>query len=362
VKILLRNQDSKRWEAVESADYSAEHELQRLLAETPSLIPITELREGAVQLVAAVREVGLPGSGTTDILAFSAEGDIAVVECKLAANSEIKRKVIAQLLEYGAYLWGMTYSELDEIIAHKTGKNLAEFVNAAIGEPSWDEEAFRKQVQVNLEQGAFILVIAVDAMNDELIRTIRYLNNCGNPSFIFTSLEMRRFQRDQTEILVPHLFELASSTNPKSNGKRKRWTEARYFQEVDEKLSTEMAEMIRDIYKWSKSRADRVWLGIGEKTGSYTYHYLRNGKTISVFSIYTTGEFILNYHYLSSTINATQMQWFHQALISIPAFQNIQADFKHPQSIQIEHNLLKRQDDIDKFKEVVEELGKRLSK
>ncbi len=67
MKILLRNQSSKKWKPIESADYTAEHELQKLLAETPSLIPINEIRENSPQLVAAVREVGLPGSGTTDI-------------------------------------------------------------------------------------------------------------------------------------------------------------------------------------------------------------------------------------------------------------------------------------------------------
>jgi hypothetical protein len=68
MKILLRNQSTKKWEPIDSADYSAEHKLQRLLADTPSLIPISEIRENFSQLVASEREVGLPGSGTTDIL------------------------------------------------------------------------------------------------------------------------------------------------------------------------------------------------------------------------------------------------------------------------------------------------------
>jgi hypothetical protein len=61
-----------------------------------------------------VCEFGLLGSGLTDVLAFSVVGDIAFIECKLAANEEIKRKVIAQVLEYGAYPWGMSYDELNE--------------------------------------------------------------------------------------------------------------------------------------------------------------------------------------------------------------------------------------------------------
>ena len=360
MKILLRNQPSKKWEAVDSADYKAEHELQKLLAETPSLIPIGEIRSNSPQLVAAVREVGLPGSGLTDILAFSAQGDIAVVECKLAANSEIKRKVIAQLLEYGAYLWGMTYPELDELIFHRTNKSLAELVGEAAGDPSWDEEAFRERIQANLEQGAFILVIAVDAMNDELVRTIRFLNTCGNPSFAFTSLEMRRFQKGATEILVPHLFELPNPQKAASGGKRKQWTDARFFAAITGQLSPETVALIRDLYDWSNARADRLWFGIGEETGSFTFHYLLNGKTVSVFSVYTSGRLTVNYGYLSVSLNSDAMQWLHQALTAIPTFQNIPPDLKHSPSIQIEQSLAKRGQDFEQFKAVVEELGQRI--
>jgi hypothetical protein len=37
---------------------------------SPSLIPVDEIRDGMPPLVAAVREFGLPGSGSTDLLAI----------------------------------------------------------------------------------------------------------------------------------------------------------------------------------------------------------------------------------------------------------------------------------------------------
>lgn len=69
------------------------------------MVSIDEIREGTLPLSLAIGELGLPGSGVTDILAFSPQGDIALIECKLAANQESKRKVIGQILEYAAYLW-----------------------------------------------------------------------------------------------------------------------------------------------------------------------------------------------------------------------------------------------------------------
>jgi RecB family endonuclease NucS len=362
MKILLRDQDTKKWEPIDSVNYSAEHELQKLLAETPSLIPISEIRENSSPLVAAVREIGLPGSGSTDILAFNPEGDIVVVECKLSANTEIKRKVIAQLLEYGAYLRGMSYEDLDGLVLHRTGQNLAELVGQAASDPSWDENEFRNCIQEKLNQGGFILIIAVDEMNEELTRTIRFLNECGKPNFAFTSLEMRRFQKETTEILVPHLFELMKTSRSPVSGKRTQWTEAKFFETVDEKLSADSVKMIQDIYHWSKVKADRIWFGIGEETGSFTFHYLKNGKTVSVFSVYTSGRLSLNYGWLSQAINDENMKWLHQGIISIPTFQAIPADFKRWPSVQIEQTFVTRPDDLSQFKAIIDDLGKRVHK
>ena len=189
VRILQRVKGVKGWKVIESAEYRGEAELQHLLNESPSLIPIDDIREGASPMIVAVREFGLPGAGNTDLLCFSAEGDIAVIECKLAANAEIKRKVIGQILEYAAYLWRMSYEELDQRVQAKRGKPLATLVNDAVASSDWDEENFRTAVQESLRKGSFILLIAVDTINEELSRTISFLNGCGDPGFSFCALE-----------------------------------------------------------------------------------------------------------------------------------------------------------------------------
>ena len=90
MKILMRETKEQKWELVESNIYAAETELQELLATSPDVISMDEIRPGAGPLVAAVREFSLP-VGYIDILAFTARGDIAIIECKLARNSQAKR-------------------------------------------------------------------------------------------------------------------------------------------------------------------------------------------------------------------------------------------------------------------------------
>lgn len=95
----------------------------------------------------------------------SANGDITIIECKLATNDEAKRKVIGQVLEHAAFLWQMSYEELDNRVRQRLGRSLSEAVTGAVADPDWDEEAFRQSLSTALAEGSFTLVIAVDGIN-----------------------------------------------------------------------------------------------------------------------------------------------------------------------------------------------------
>jgi len=272
----------------------AEMELQKLLIEAPSLIPVDEIREDISPFVIAVDEFGLPGSGNTDVLAFNPKGDIAIIECKLAANPESKRKVVGQILEYGAYLWEMNYETLNERVKKRKGKSLSQLIEEAINrEPinaqprnegtaeesatmEWDEEEFRSKVEEQLKSGSFLLIIVVDEINEELKRIVRYLNECGNPAFSFHALEMNRFQSGNVEILVPYLNGV--STKPPTTSRRKPWSEREFFDVLTENVP-DIVDMVRNLYEWAKSIAkkggSKVSFGTGVETGSFTFHFIR---------------------------------------------------------------------------------------
>jgi len=287
MKILIRGQKDNEWHLVESAAYSREAELQRLLAESPGLISIDDVRPNAGPLVLAVREFGLP-IGAIDLLAFSAGGDIAVVECKLASNPEVKRKVIGQVLEYGANLWELSYEELDEGVRLRCGASLAELMESAVQSPEWDEESFRSNVEASLANGNFILMIVVDEINDELARIVRFVNVCGSPSFEFAALEMRRFQAENAEMLVPRVIGPAQS--PKSRAKSEpgtQWNEATFFAELQRRQGDEAVLAARGILDWTKKM--QVWWGKGRQTGSFVAYLDHNGRAHQMFAVYTYG-------------------------------------------------------------------------
>lgn len=195
------------WKVVSAVAYVDETELQRLLFDVPGVLSATQF--GGPEFLVAVREFGLPGSGSTDLVAVAADGSILVAECKLAKNDEIKRKVIGQIFEYAAYLWKMPYEEFAARFERLAGAAIEDLTRSKVelrtgSADDWNAGEFRSQVTSNLAQGNFTLAIVVDALNDELSRTISYLNERGRQGVLY-ALQILRYADGGVEVLVPQL-------------------------------------------------------------------------------------------------------------------------------------------------------------
>lgn len=95
----------------------AEHELQlqEQLKLHPELLPLDEL--GLVGPAVVVgRESGLD-SGRVDLVLLGHGGDLALVEFKTSPQNPDFRECLAQLLDYGSDLWGMTVEEFGARVA-----------------------------------------------------------------------------------------------------------------------------------------------------------------------------------------------------------------------------------------------------
>jgi hypothetical protein len=211
MEILVRSNLANKWEKAQEQRFENEAALQNILYEAPDIIPIEKLGENIAKPRLFVKEAGLPGSGNTDLIGIDENGGITIIECKLATNPDIRRKVIGQVFEYAAYLWQMTYDEFDSICSRteKWGeKRLADVMREIMkgaGE-EWSEEIFRDEVSSSLAKGDFRLIIAVDALNDELRRIIEFLNSRGEVAPRIYALELRQFATPQLQMLVPELF------------------------------------------------------------------------------------------------------------------------------------------------------------
>jgi hypothetical protein len=118
-------------------------------------------------------------------------------------------------------------------------------------------------------------------------------------------------------------------------------------------------DIVKDLYQWSKKAADRIWFGTGVETGSFTFHFVKEGKTVAVFTIYTDGRLVLNYGWLSPQLSSDIMQEFHSKVTAISPFSRIPADFSKYHSIRIAE-AFKSPEYLESFKQVVAWLHSRI--
>lgn len=289
MEILLRKKGTRKWEKVGEQKFTNEAVLQDILYKSPEIIPLEKLGGNIKEPKVFVKEAGLAGSGSADLIGIDESGGITIIECKLATNADIRRKVIGQLLEYAAYLWQKTFEEFDEICsrAEKWGnKHLLDILRekmGVIGEP-WSDEEFRQKISQTLTNGDFRLIIAVDTLSDELRRIVEFVNSRGENAATIHVLEMRQYETPELQMLVPELF--GSRPTPTDTPRGRQWDEPSFFQQMATQRSDDETEVVRELLKWAKSNMSRIWWGKGAKYGSFAPVLDRNGNSYTVIAVY----------------------------------------------------------------------------
>jgi hypothetical protein len=218
-----------------------ERELRNRIWESPSLLP------GFDAPAAAAKEVPVRRAGSADVVVVDAEGKIAIVECKRAANPECRRWVIGQVLEYAAGLWKLEYEDFERLLAARGTALTKPFKDV----PGWDGENFRSAVSRNLGAGAFQLIIAVDEMTEslkkKLNRAVVFLNCHTQPDVGVLAVALPR-GAPPGEVYGEDC-EGVGPLKPKL--KPDRWTL------MDEISSPDATLVAEDLLDWADSREPR---------------------------------------------------------------------------------------------------------
>lgn len=228
------SQDEKERERREEKESA----LRDRIFEEPSLLP------GFDEPLAAAKEVPVRRAGSADVMVVDAEGEIAIVECKRASNSESRREVIGQVFEYAAGLWKLDYENFKRLFRAARGTTLTKRFESIDG---WKEETFGRAISQKLQDGDFRIFIAVDEMTEQLKkklnRTVTLLNSqLPNVQFLAVAVPgsgpAERYGDDPDAI---------SALPPKL----KRWTLIEQFDSEDAQIVAE------DLFEWADDKKSR---------------------------------------------------------------------------------------------------------
>ena len=261
-RILVRQVGSDAvWSSPEISTYDNEAHLQALLVADPSRVP------GVTDEATAVAELSTSG-GPIDVCIVESDGGLTVVECKLASNSERRRMVIGQVIDYASAIWMDGAESFLTAWQARGGSDLSEVLTP-------DALADLKR---NIAEARINLCLAVDAIDDDLRRLVEYLNRVTVDHVRVTALELGYARHGDLEILIPLTFggEIAAAKTRASEGNKTRWSRESFLEAIASESDGRLAEQYFErLEAMEERRGDSplVWYGTRPYGGVFLHPY-----------------------------------------------------------------------------------------
>ncbi|MDE2802651.1 MAG: hypothetical protein OXK21_07205 [Chloroflexota bacterium] len=204
-RIYLRGEDGGL-EPLEEKPFTTEDELQQLLAEHPELLDGEQMRPGDPRRWILITREQAIGGWALDHLIVDQDAVPTLVDVKRGSNTEIRRTIVGQLLEYAAHAaenW--TAEELRRTFEESQARPdeaLSRLLKSD-GEP--DADQFWQSVATNLAARRLRLLFVADEIPDPLERVAKFLNE-QMPSIEVLAVEIKQFRGPRGQTLVPRVM------------------------------------------------------------------------------------------------------------------------------------------------------------
>jgi len=357
MRILVRRQGVNKWRGLSYEGFTEEADLQEILFEDPNIIPIEDLFDaGLAPIKLMLKEVGLPGAGSTDLVGIDAKGNIYVIETKLAKNPEAKRQVIGQILEYAAFMHEKGFDWLDGAVKRQKGVGLSEFFEQ-LGDPNWDKENFEQNIADNLASGKFKLFIVVDEMNSDLQRIINYMRNVLGVEIYALELKYFKDINAGMDILVPILH--GRKSPPPPSPPPPIWTWERFREDGEKRVDEDTLKTLEEIYKFSR-QTGRVDFGSGRVYGTFKLFlpYKDGELDLYVVQLDAKGSWFCFKEMLQKGVKKELIQELIKNLktLGFPLSENKHVE-RYP---QFDVTILNEKEKLSKFKQYIKEFKEKL--
>jgi hypothetical protein len=355
--IAVRIGETADWQFVQTTRYPDEAFLRDRVSEEPSLIPAAEIGLNPDASVVTLREVGLPGAGSSDVILINSFGDITVVECKLATNPERKRAVIGQVLDYASSLARLTYDDLDARVRGEHQRLLHTIMEENVLAEQWDEDQFRSGVAETLVAGTFKLVIAIDDMDADLARILHYISSQG--ALRIFGLEMRYHKQGDVEVIIPHISNPVGLSESEATSRWRVWTANDFRAEIAKLEDDRVRNAASDMLDFALSNSAGLNWGRAQAYGTFGYRVRVAEKPISLFTYYTSGTIYVNLSTLRSKAPPAMFEQFVGSVARLPGFERIAGNLDGYPQFQT-RNTLVEDTTRTRFKDTVLVLQKKL--
>ena len=207
--------------------FGKEEELQALLARHPELLEGTQIRPNDPRRWILIRREQGIDRWSLDHLVIDQDATPTLVEVKLGSNSDARRKVVGQMLDYAAHAHTLNADDLRKTFDAQSGAE--ERLDALLKDKDLDPDIFWKMVAKNLEERNIRLLFVADAIPDELAHIVEFLNEKMRDIQVL-AVEIKQFRGETLQTLVPRVIGRLA----KQGASPKKLTRELLFEELED--------------------------------------------------------------------------------------------------------------------------------
>ena len=198
--------NGKKLSAIATKQLPQEDDLQRWIAEDPSIIGLNLLVLG--------REVKTEFGGKIDVLGLDIDGNLVVIECKRAKTP---REIVAQLLDYGSWV-----ARLNTKQVHALAKNLLDTPLATLFSARF---ATTLPENLNLSHSLMVVATEFDAASRRIIEYLAEIHGLSINAIFFSSF----VHANQDLLAIEWLLDQEEVTQRAESKVAAPWTGLSYF-------------------------------------------------------------------------------------------------------------------------------------
>ena len=313
-------------EALEETPFELEEQLQSLIATHPELLAGEQINpDSPRRWILVSREQGIAdteGSAyrwALDHLLIDQKAMPTLVEVKRGSNSQIRREVVGQMLDYAAY--ATTTWNVDDIrrrFEESSEDAEDQLVTLLDSDEELDADGFWEQVRANLALKQIRLLFVADKIPDELERVVLFLNE-QMPNIEVLAVEVKRFSGGSSrQMLVPRVIGRVDKTSPsRGRSASQRMTRQDFLDKFDDTSTREAASRLLEVVdgvsgaglSWGRDRVTiRARSPLRRARVSVAWLYATTGQDTSLlFRDFTFGRPVSDDHPVP--INARLEAW-----------------------------------------------------
>ena len=251
-------------EPMQEEPFLTEDELQELIANHPELLDGEQMRpDNPRRWILVTREKGIADSSgdgarwALDLLVVDQDAMPTLVEVKRGSNSDVRRVVVGQLLEYAANA-ATTWSSDElracfEATASDRGLDPARELGKLLGSEEPDADAFWEDVETNLVARRLRLLFVADDIPDELECIVLFLNG-SMPDVEVLAVEVKQFRSESGQTLVPRVIGRSAATKHRRTEPRRVHTRDSFLAEFSVTKEKDIATRLLDAAEESGGR------------------------------------------------------------------------------------------------------------